>query len=226
MSGYLKRYMMPAFWPVNRKDKKWVARPRAGPHSIKSSIPLHLIVRDVLKLTLNITETRKIIKAGEVLVDKKKRKDPKYPVGFMDVMEIPSIKKTCRIMLSKKGLELHEIKPEEASKKLCKIRGKKVIKGGKIQLSLHDGRTLIADKKEYNVGDSVLISLPDHKIAKHFKFEKNAKSLIIAGKNRGMAGKIKNIKERKFMLEKSMVDVETKDGDIIVPKEYIMVGEL
>ena len=75
MSGYLKRYKMPAFWPVNRKEKKWVVRPRAGPHSIAGSIPLNLIIRDMLKLTENISETKKIIKSGAVIVDKKKRTD-------------------------------------------------------------------------------------------------------------------------------------------------------
>ncbi len=226
MSGYLKRYVMPVFWPVKRKENKWVAKPRAGPHPIASSIPLHIIVRDMLHLSENISETRKVIKSGQIVVDKRKRKDPKYPVGLMDVIEIPAIGKAYRMVPDEKSMHLEEIKQEETSKKLCKIKSKKMAKGGKIQLGLHDGRTILTDKNDYKVGDSILISLPDQKIVKHFKFEKGAKSTIIAGKNKGKTGTIKDIKERKFMLEKSIVDIETKDGIVLVPKEYVIVGEL
>ncbi len=226
MSGYLKRYLIPAFWPVNKKENKWVARPRAGPHRIKESIPLHILIRDAFNLTDNIPETKKIIKSGAILVDKRKRKDTKYPVGFMDVIEIPSIKKSYRIMLNEKGLYPEEIKDEENSKKLCIIRRKKMIKNAKVQISLHDGRNIIVPKGEYKVRDSVLISLPDQKIVKHFKFEKGADSFIIAGKNRGTSGKIEDIKERKTMMEKGMVIIKTKEKTFIVPVEYVMVGAL
>jgi len=227
MSGYLKRYVMPAFWPVSRKEKKWVVRPRSGSHSKDSSIALQILIRDSFNLTDNIPETKKLIKSGAILIDKRKRTDTKYPVGFMDVVEIPAVKKYYRIMLNKKGLYPEEIKETESSKKLCIVRGKKAIKGGKFQISLHDGRNMIMPKNDYKVEDSVMMSLPDQKIAKHFKFEKGASTFIIAGKNRGTSGTIEEIRNRKTMLEKSMVTVKTKEGKmLIVPKKYVMVGEL
>lgn len=226
MSGYLKRYMMPAFVPMSRKMNKWVSRPRAGPHAISLSIPLSVVVRDGLKLTDNIPETKKVIKAGNVLVDKKKRTDIKYPVGFMDVIEIPAAKKSYRVMLNEKGLYLEEIKESDSAKKICIIKNKKILKGRKTQLCLHDGRTIIVPKDEYRIGESIIISLPDQKIAKHFKFEKGSDSFIISGKNKGFRGKIKEIKEKKTMLDKSMVRIESKEGELSVPKKYVMVGAL
>ncbi|MBN2101429.1 MAG: 30S ribosomal protein S4e [Candidatus Aenigmarchaeota archaeon] len=228
MSGYLKRYVMPAFWPVNRKGNKWVSRPRTGPHKIEQCISLQILVRDSFSLTDNVPETKKLIKSGAILVDKRKRTDIKYPVGFMDVIEIPSVKKYYRVMLSSKGLHPEEIKETDSSRKLCIVKGKKAIKGGKFQLSLHDGRNVIVlPKNDYKVNDSVIISLPEQKIAKHFKFEKGAASFITAGKNIGITGTIEEIKERKTMLEKAMVTIKTKDNkSLLVPKKYVMVGEV
>ena len=227
MSGYLKRYIMPAFWPVRRKGNKWVSKPRAGPHKIDYSIPLQILVRDSFCITDNLPETKKLIKSGAILVDKRKRTDIKYPVGFMDIVEIPSVKKYYRIMLNDRGFYPEEIKETDSSKKLCIVKGKKAIRGGKFQISLHDGRNILLSKNDYNVEDSVLISLPDQKIAKHFRFEKGAVSLILAGKNRGVTGTIEETKERKTMLEKEMVTIKTKDNKmLLVPKKYVMVGEL
>jgi len=225
MSGYMKRYLIPAFWQINKKESKWAPRPSAGPHAKDASIPFQLIVRDILKLTENIRETKKIIKSGEILIDKKKRRDPKYPVGFMDVIEIPQIRKYYRMAINKKGLNVEEIKGADASRKLCKITSKSAIKGGKLRLGLHDGRNLIVDNNDYKTGDSLLISLPGQKIIKHFKFEKGVQAVVMAGKNIGIKGKIKGIRKKKFMLEHGMIDIETESGELLVPKEYVIVGE-
>ena len=58
------------------------------------------------------------------------------------------------------------VNEKESSLKLCKIKGKNLMKG-KINLNLHDGRNIITDNKEIKVGDSVLIELPAQKINQH-----------------------------------------------------------
>ena len=66
-----------------KKIRTWVVTPRPGPHPKYSSIPLLIVVRDILKLVETGKEAKKIIKAGEILVDGRPRKDHKYPTGFM-----------------------------------------------------------------------------------------------------------------------------------------------
>ena len=77
----------------------------------------------------------------------------------------------------------------------------------------------------YDVGDSLLIHLPDQKVIKHFKFQKGEPATIASGKNRGTRGKIHEIHKRKTMLEKSTVTIKSGDKDIETLLDYAMVGE-
>lgn len=174
----------------------------------------------------NAKEAGKIIKSGEVLVDKKPRKDLNYPLGLMDVLEMPNMGKAFRVKVDKRGLFLEEIKPEEAKKKLCRIQNKRVIKGGTFQINLHDGRNILADKNVYKTNDSLLIELPSQKVLKHFKFDKNSPATIISGKNIGVHGKIKEVFDRKNIFESSRVIIQTKEREIETVKDYVLVGEV
>lgn len=215
---------MPEFWPLARKAKSYVTTPMPGPHAKYNCIPLRVIVRDSLKFAETTEEVRRILNAGKVLVDKKVRKEPHFPVGFMDVFEVPELHVRYRINIGKRGLALEKIKEEETVCKLCRITGKATVKGGMHQFNLHDGRNVLG-KSFYRVGDSLLIGLPDQKILRHFPLKKGEPALIIAGRNMGATGKIKDLKERKSMLEKSTITIETEKGkDIETLKEYVMVG--
>ncbi len=222
---HLKRYSMPGFWPLGRKNNKFVITPSPGPHPKQFSIALRVLVRDVLGYAENAKEAGKIIKAGDVLIDKKAVKNDNHPVGLMDVVEFPAIKKQFRVIASGKGVEIAEIPAAQASRKTCSIRNKKVAKGGKFQLSLHDGRNIIVKENKYKPGDSVVIELPGQKILEHFEMKTGATATIMAGKNSGVSGKIKSAEERKTMMEKGRVVLETKEGEIETLREYILVGE-
>ena len=222
----MKRYSIPKFWKMSKKGKKFAITPRPGPHKKTECIPLLVVIRNILNLGETSKEAKGIIKKGEILVDKKPRKDPKYPVGLMDVIEIPSAKKAYRVVIENQGLTLKEIKPEEANKKLCRIQNKTTVKSGVIQLNLHDGRNILTENNSYKPNDSVLIELPSQKILKHFKFEKGAPATIVSGRNLGTKGKIKEIKDRKTMMETSLVIIETTNGDIETIKDYVFVGEV
>ncbi|MCD6591134.1 MAG: 30S ribosomal protein S4e [Candidatus Aenigmarchaeota archaeon] len=224
--SHMKRYSIPKFWKMSKKGKKFAITPRPGPHKKTECIPLLVVIRNILNLGETSKEAKGIIKKGEILVDKKPRKDPKYPVGLMDVIEIPSAKKAYRVVIENQGLTLKEIKPEEANKKLCRIQNKTTVKSGVIQLNLHDGRNILTENNSYKPNDSVLIELPSQKILKHFKFEKGAPATIVSGRNLGTKGKIKEIKDRKTMMETSLVIIETTNGDIETIKDYVFVGEV
>ncbi len=220
---HLKRYSIPSYWKVPKKEKEFVTRPNPGPHPIKRCIPLLVLVRNVLQLADNAKEASKIIKNGSILVDKTEKKDPNFPVGLMDVIEIPAMKKAYRISVDSKGLVIEETK--NVDQKICRINNKVLIRGGKTQLNLHDGRNIIVDKGNYKTSDSVIIKLPEQKILKHLKFEKGTDCMIISGKNPGAKGKIKEIFEKKSMLGTNRIVVKTDDKEIETVKDYILIGE-
>ena len=201
-------------------------KPSPGPHKTFESIPLLVIVRDILKLVDTAKEGKKIIKAREILVDGKARRDHKYAVGLMDVMDIPKIKKTYRIVPKKYGLDLEEIPTKEANLKLCRVNGKSLIRKGKIQLNLHDGRNITIEAKtkkdEFKTGDSVLIELPSQKIVEHIKLAKGNLGIIMGGQNKGEFVKIIDLKKtRSREPNKVVCDLKGREFDAI--KDYIFI---
>ena len=170
---HLKTYKAPKTWPIHPKEDTWTVKPSAGSHSIENSLSLTLVIRDILKLADNSREAKRIINSGNVLVDGRVIKDYKFPVGFMDIIEIPKTGEVYRVLLDKKGrLQLNKI--EENDSKLCKIVNKSTIKGGKIQVNLHDGKNVIIDENDYNVGDVIDLKVPDHEINEVFELKEGA----------------------------------------------------
>lgn len=221
----LKRLLAPEFWKVPKKLVKFTVSPRPGPHKKFECIPLLIIVRDMLKLAETGKEAKQIIKRGEILVDGKKRKDHAYPVGLMDVVSIPRIKKYFRVMPSEKGLELVEIEENEANKKICRINNKNAIKKGKIQLNLHDGRNIVVDKDEYKTGDSLVIEIPSQKILQRIEFKVGSVGIILKGKNSGKTAKIENIVERKSLRESKKIVCDVHGKKVETNKDYFFVIE-
>ncbi len=224
---HMKRYVMPRFWPLGKKLNKFVVTPMPGPHPKHATIPLLIVIRNVLGYAETAAGAKKILSSGDVMVDKKIVRNEKHPVGLMDVIEFPAIKKQYRVMAGLKGLELQEIQGKESSKKLCIVKGKTVIKGGRYQISLHDGRCLVVGKdKKYSPGDSVLIEIPAQKVLAHWEMKAGVPAMIISGKNTGAKGKVKEVHTRKNMQEKSRIVLHTKQGEIDTLKEYVLVGEI
>jgi small subunit ribosomal protein S4e len=222
---HLKRYSMPVSWPVPRKKETFVVRPDPGPHPMMECLPLRIVLRDMLGYAENAKETRSILSQEKLLVDKRPRKRSRFPVGLMDVIEISQTNDYFRLTVGPKGLGLEKIPKQDAAWKLCKITGKITLKKGVQQLNLHDGRNILVKKDSYKVGDSIQISLPDQKILKHLKLDKGSHALIVAGRNRGASGRIKEIEERMHMLEKPTVTIETGGKEIKTPREYIFITE-
>lgn len=194
MSKHQKRLNAPRALTLHRKERKWTVKPSPGPHPIESAIPLGLIVRDYLKLTDTLRETKKVLSEGAVLVDNTIRKNYKFPCGLMDVISIPNIKKDYRILFNQRGkLILVPIDSKEANWKLCRIENKKILKGKQIQLNLHDGRNKLIKKDEYKTGDILKILFKDNKIDEVYKLEKGNVSMIIGGSHIGETANIEHI---------------------------------
>ena len=170
-----KRIAAKVAYPLKRKvGGKFTVVPRPGPHPKDFCIPLAVIVRDILGYAENMKEAKNIIKSGKILVDGKIRKDHKYPVGIFDVVEIPDVNEVFRVVPGEKFLELVKIPKKEKNLKLCRIDNKTVVRKGKIQLNLNDGKNILSVGKEFKTGDSLLIEIPKLNIKKHLKRKKGS----------------------------------------------------
>jgi len=201
----LKRLNTPALLQIKRKHGKFFIKSSAGPHPSRFCLPLLHIVRDLLKIVDNHREAKKLIGLGYMKVDGKVVRDTGYPVGLMDVLSIEKMNKFYRILPdSHHGLILHEISQEKSSFKLCRIKNKTSIKGGNIQLNLHDGRNILVEVDDprspkediYKRMDVLKISVPEQEILKVLSFKENKLAIIMSGKNIGQVGKIITILKR------------------------------
>jgi len=194
MAAHLKRLKAPRTWRIERKVAKWTVKPSPGPHPVDRSIPLLLIVRDFLRLADTGKEARKIIAAREILVDGKARRDYKFPCGLMDVISIPKINEHYRVLFDRRGVfQLVKIDEERAKWKLCRIENKTMVRGGKIQLNLHDGRNIIVEENSYKTGDVVRISVPEQEILEVIPMEKGTLAMITGGKHTGQIAEIEEV---------------------------------
>ncbi|NIM47290.1 MAG: 30S ribosomal protein S4e [Candidatus Aenigmarchaeota archaeon] len=216
----LKRLAAPKWWPIERKTKKFTVVSR-GPHPKDLSLPLLILIRDVFKLAETGKESKSIIKKGEILVDNRKVKDPKFGVGIFDVIEIPALKKAWRA-IPKNGLTFIEIPKKDKKLKICKIIDKKTLKGNKTQLNMNDGRNILTNKK-YSTQDSLLIELPEQKIIEHIKFEEGSIAMVLRGKNAGIIAKIKEIEKNRVWLGEEKTFEVPKRLLIVVGKDKIMI---
>lgn len=216
MKRHLKRLVIPKSWSVKKKGLVFVIKPDAGPHPLKLGLPLSVVIRDILGIAKNSKEVRKILHDNETLVDGIRRKELKFPVGIMDVIEFKKSNEFFRVVLDKGKIRLIPIDKKERGIKPCKIIGKTLVKG-KTQLNLYDGKNILVEKDTYNVGDIVVISLPKQEIKEHIKLEKGCLIYLIGGKHSGDIGKIEDIISNK-------ITYKGKNGEIIETlKKYVFV---
>ncbi len=196
--------------PLAREKKrvKFTVAPK-GPHPLKESIALATLLRDYLGFVETYREAKKVIRRGEILVDGRVIKDHRFGVGVFDVISIPAMKKHYRMLPKGRKLVPVEIDEKEAQTKVCKITGKRAVKGGKIQLNLHDGRNILADNS-YATQGTLFISLPEQKILDYFPLEKGNLGFVFRGKNAGTLGRIEKI-ERGWRLNRVGLSVDGKE---------------
>ncbi len=220
-SKKLKRQMAPTFWGITRKEKRFVVTVKPGPHSKNYSIPNAVFLRDTLKLTNTLRESRSVIYEGKVTIDGVKRKSLHHGIGLMDVVELEGLPDVFRLV-PQNGQILQPLKIDssEKSKKILKLTSKTTIKNGKTQLGFHDGRSMIVDIK-INVGDSCLMQIPEQKILEVIKLEKGSQVIVTKGVNAGKIGKVEEVKEGTFTLPKR-VELLVDERKIEIPLDIIM----
>ena len=147
MSKHMKRLTIPKSWKIAKKEVKWAVKVSPGKHSKDAAMPLGMVVRDMLGYADSMREARRIIGSRKILVDGRVEIDYKAPVGFMDVISIPETGEHYRMLFDAKGrLTLIQIDAERAKWKLVRINNKTYVRGGKVQLNLHDGRNIVIER--------------------------------------------------------------------------------
>lgn len=223
MKKHIKRMAAPNSWAIPRKTSHWVTKPSPGPHGTRESMPLLAVVRDMLKLCDNAREARFIIGSRGVSVDGKVVTNYKYPVGLMDVVTILKTKQNYRMLVDYKAqLKLVTIDDSEKGWKLARIDGKKVIKKGKVQLNLHDGRCMILAKDQYKTGDVLKIDVPSQKLVKNFKLEKGSMALLIGGSH---PGSLQTIEDYQIRRGSAPNLVTFKEGFSTIKENVFVVGD-
>ena len=221
----LKRLAAPKTWHVERKKTKLITKPVPGPHKTENGIPLNILLKEILNYAKTTREVKKLLATNEIKIDGKARKDPRFQVGIFDSIEFTGINEHYRVILNKKGfIELMKISKEESSTKPCKIIGKTMVKG-KLQLNLYDGKNIMADKKDYKVGDTVLLSFPGQKISKHLKMDKKSTIFLIGGKHKGETGNVENIMANRVVYKNHKGElIETsKDYAFVVVEQKSLI---
>ncbi len=199
MKSHLKRLVTPKSWTLLKKEEKFVVRPRPGAHPAKLSMPITLLLKN-LGYAATTKEVKKILNTREVLVDGRRVKENKFPVGFMDVITIKETNDSLRIVLDKKGrLKVIPADKDEVQLKLCRVKKKTALKKGRIQVNLSDNKNILTDKKDMKVGDTVLITIPFQEIKQHLPLEKGALICLIGGKHIGHKGTVDSIEGNKLI---------------------------
>ncbi|MCL4324726.1 MAG: 30S ribosomal protein S4e [Candidatus Thermoplasmatota archaeon] len=225
MTFRLKRRAMPKSWPIGRKGSKWILRTAPGPHSLEESLPVALVLRDLLKTANSSREVRKLLREGKVFIDGKVVKDPSRGLGLMDVLSLgapPS--QHYRMLKSRLGkLEIRSIPTEEAKVKLARIRFKHTVPGGKVALTLHDGRNLlVAANTQYRVGDTLRLELPTHKVVSRMALSPGVLAYISGGSHVGEVGHIDRIE---VVPSSEPNKVHFKEGFSTIKEYTFVVGE-
>lgn len=193
---HTKRIISPSFWKTGKKEKYWVKTPKPGKHSRRASMPLLVVIRDVLGFAGTAREAKAIINSGDVMIDGVARKDGATAVGLMDVLTIKTIGKNYRVLPTEDGLGLFEIPEAEAGTKILKVIGKNTIAGGRTQLTFHDGRTLLLPAGEkVMTGYSAVFNLKDGKVEKFIPLDRRTLALVFNGVHMGRTLEISEIKE-------------------------------
>jgi ribosomal protein S4E len=181
---------------LSKMDGIWAPRPSQGPHKLRQSLPLILILRNRLKYALTGKETNMICMEKLVKVDGKVRTDPNFPAGFMDVVEIPKSNDQFRLIFDTKGrFTLLPISDEEKKFKLCKVVKKELTLKKVPYITTHDGRTIRYPDPLVDVSDTVKVDIATGKMIELVKFDVGSLVMVTQGRNAGRVGHVQKVEK-------------------------------
>src|SRR3989338_2305392 len=168
--------------PLPRKGTKYVVR-AADHHTV--AVPILIAIRDMLHLAENTREVKSMIHNKTLKINGRLVRDMHESIKIFNQIEAD---KTYVLTLSPTGKFIFNER-KKSEDKLCKVIGKRMITGGKIQLNLHDGTNIITKEKSISIGDSLYLD-EKNKVKTHHSLEKGKTVFIIKGKHQGITAKV------------------------------------
>ncbi|WP_226010398.1 30S ribosomal protein S4e [Halomicrobium salinisoli] len=224
MTKHQKRLSVPESWPVERKTETFTVKADAGPHG-EAGVPLLIVLRDVLGYVDSRKEARYALNQDSVLINGKAVSDEERPVGMFDILAFTERDEYYRVFPGQGGrLALTPIDADAAESKLGRIDNKQYVSGGDVQLTLHDGQTLLVDEDaDYSPGDSIVVGNEDDEVVAHFEYEEGALVTAVDGAHAGEIGEIEEIQVTPGSAANNVI-VEQDDGDgFETVEEYVVV---
>ena len=224
MTKHQKRLSVPKSWPVERKEEKFTVKASAGPHG-ESGVPLLIVLRDVLEYVDNRKEARYALNQDNVIINGKQVNDEERPVGMFDIVAFAEREEYYRVFPDEGGrLALTPIAEDAAQSKLGKIAEKRHVPGGDLQLTLHDGHTLLVDEDtDYDAGDSIVIANDDDEVVAHFEYEEGALVTAVAGGHAGEIGTIDEIQVTPGSAQNNVLVTQEEGDGFETVEEYVVV---
>lgn len=179
---------------LDKLSGQWAPKPRPGPHAWRECLPLTLILRNRLRYAFTEREATYILKARNVTVDRKVRTESKFPVGFMDVIEIAKTADRFRLLFDTKGRQtLVPIDETETSRKLLKVQNIFYSPGRVPVATMHDGRVIRYPDPLLKKNDTIVYDLKTHTVTDWIRFKVGRLAFCTGGANRGRVGRITKI---------------------------------
>ncbi|MBS3817182.1 MAG: 30S ribosomal protein S4e [Candidatus Thermoplasmatota archaeon] len=196
MSRHNKRYDAPTEkWGIPTKEFFWAPKEEPGPHPSDRSVPLKVILRDILEYSNTSREAKKVLADRKIKVDGKIVTDGERPTGLMDVVSMEDLDEDYRILFDQRGrIRLIPIDGSQAEWKLAKIEDKTSLKDGITQYNFHDGRNIRSkDEDKFGTNDVLKIQLPSQEPLESYEFKEGMMALVTGGKHIGEIGTIEEI---------------------------------
>jgi small subunit ribosomal protein S4e len=193
---HCKKVAAPKQWYLGKLRGVYATKAGAGPHKTRECLPLTVLLQQRLKYALSRDEARKIVKNrdGNIHVDGKVRRDPRFPVGSMDVVSINKTNEHFRMLLDVRGrFQPHRIEAKEAGFKLCRVVTKQIGKSKIPHITTHDGRTIRFAHPDIAINDTVKVNFSTGGIEQVIKLTNNCTVMLTGGNNIGRIGVLSSI---------------------------------
>jgi len=224
MTNHQKRLSVPKSWPIERKTETFTVKADAGPHG-EAGVPLLIVLRDVLGYADSRKEARYALDQDSVLINGEPISDEERPIGMFDILAFEEREEFYRVFPGEGGrLALTPIDEDAAGSKLGKIVNKQHVPGGDVQLTLHDGQTLVVEAdSDYDGGDSIIVSNDDSEIVAHFEYEDGALVTAVEGEHAGEIGTIDEIQITPGSADNNVLVTQDEGDGFETIEDYVVV---
>jgi small subunit ribosomal protein S4e len=211
---------MPNFWPVKKKNIRFIARPLPGSHKREYGASMQVLLKDILGVVENAKEARYLLKNTEVLKNGKRVINARQLAGLFDIIEFKETKEKFMLLLSDERKPM--LIPKKDSTLFLKVVKKTQLGKDKFQISFFNGMTSLVDAKLFkatSINDSLLFDYDKKKIADHLPLKEGVFVYVFNGNYTGKIGQVKGFTHYNG-LAKDLVELEIDKESRSTVKSY------